>query len=57
MATTVYTAILGKEGDLYAALCAELDHSSRVTTFKMSATVMRTSRGVRATEVAIAAVA
>lgn len=29
MATTVYTAIIEKEGDLYAALCPELDVASQ----------------------------
>lgn len=32
MATTVYTAIIEKEGDLYAALCPELDVASQGAT-------------------------
>ena len=32
MATTVYTAIIEKEGDLYAALCPELDVANQGAT-------------------------
>jgi predicted RNase H-like HicB family nuclease len=32
MATTMYTAIIEKEGNLYAALCPELDVASQGTT-------------------------
>jgi hypothetical protein len=32
MATTVYTAIIEKEGNLYAALCLELDVASQGAT-------------------------
>ena len=32
MATTLYTAIIEKEGDLYAALCPELDVASQGAT-------------------------
>jgi hypothetical protein len=32
MATTVYTGIIEKEGDLYAALCPELDVASQGAT-------------------------
>ena len=32
MATTMYTAIIEKDGNLYAALCPELDVASQGTT-------------------------
>jgi predicted RNase H-like HicB family nuclease len=41
MATTVYTAIIGKEGDLYAALCPELDVASQGTTIEEATSNLR----------------
>ena len=37
MATTMYTAIIEKEGNLYAALCPELDVASQGTTVEEAA--------------------
>lgn len=34
MATSNYTAIVGKEGDLYVSLCPELDVASQGTTIE-----------------------
>jgi predicted RNase H-like HicB family nuclease len=41
MATTVYTAIIEKEGDLYAALCPELDVASQGTTVEEATSNLR----------------
>jgi predicted RNase H-like HicB family nuclease len=41
MATTVYTAIIEKEGDLYAALCPELDVASQGTTVEEATANLR----------------
>ena len=37
MATTMYAAIIEKEGNLYAALCPELDVASQGTTVEEAA--------------------
>lgn len=37
MATTMYTAIIKKEGNLYAALCPELDVARQGTTVEEAA--------------------
>src|SRR6185369_5532059 len=41
MATTVYTAIIEKEGDLYAALCPELDVASQGATVEEATSNLR----------------
>jgi predicted RNase H-like HicB family nuclease len=41
MATTVYTAIIGKEGELYAALCRELDVASQGATAEEATSNLR----------------
>jgi predicted RNase H-like HicB family nuclease len=41
MTTTVYTAIIEKEGDLYAALCPELDVASQGTTVEEATSNLR----------------
>jgi predicted RNase H-like HicB family nuclease len=41
MATTVYTAIIEKEGDLYAALCPELDVASEGATVEEATSHLR----------------
>jgi predicted RNase H-like HicB family nuclease len=41
MATTVYTAIIEKEGDLYAALCPELDVGSQGATVEEATSNLR----------------
>jgi hypothetical protein len=41
MATTAYTAIIEKEGDLYAALCPELDVASQGATVEETASNLR----------------
>jgi predicted RNase H-like HicB family nuclease len=41
MATTVYTAIIEKEGNLYAALCPELDVASQGTTVEEATSNLR----------------
>jgi predicted RNase H-like HicB family nuclease len=41
MATTVYTAIIEKERDLYAALCPELDVASQGTTVEEATANLR----------------
>jgi predicted RNase H-like HicB family nuclease len=41
MATTVYTAIIEKEGDLCAALCPELDVASQGTTVEEATSNLR----------------
>jgi len=41
MATTVYTAIIQKEGDLYAALCPELDVASQGATVEEATSNLR----------------
>jgi predicted RNase H-like HicB family nuclease len=41
MATTAYTAIIGKEGDLYAALCPELDVASQGATVEEATSNLR----------------
>ena len=41
MATTVYTAIIEKEGEVYAALCPELDVASQGTTVEEATTNLR----------------
>ena len=41
MATTVYTAILAKERDLYAALCPELDVASQGSTVEEATANLR----------------
>jgi predicted RNase H-like HicB family nuclease len=41
MATTVYTAIIEKEGDLYAALCPELDVASQGATVEKATSNLR----------------
>jgi predicted RNase H-like HicB family nuclease len=41
MATTVYTAIVEKEGDLYAALCPELDVASQGATVEEATSSLR----------------
>ena len=41
MATTVYTAIIEKEGDLYAALCPELDVASQGVTVEEATSNLR----------------
>lgn len=41
MATTVYTAIIEKEGDLYAALCPGLDVASHGATVEEATSNLR----------------
>ena len=41
MATTVYTAIIEKEGAVYAALCPELDVASQGTTVEEATANLR----------------
>jgi predicted RNase H-like HicB family nuclease len=41
MATTGYTAIIEKEGDLYAALCPELDVASQGATVEEAVSNLR----------------
>ena len=41
MATTVYTAIIEKEEDLYAALCPELDVASQGATVEEATSNLR----------------
>jgi predicted RNase H-like HicB family nuclease len=41
MATTVYTAIIEKEGELYAALCPELDVASQGATVEEATANLR----------------
>jgi predicted RNase H-like HicB family nuclease len=41
MATTVYTAIIEKEGDLYAALCPELHVASQGATVEEATSNLR----------------
>jgi predicted RNase H-like HicB family nuclease len=41
MATTVYTPIIEKEGELYAALCPELDVSSQGVTVEEATSNLR----------------
>jgi predicted RNase H-like HicB family nuclease len=41
MATTVYTAIIEKEGDVYAALCPELDVASQGTSIEEATSNLR----------------
>jgi predicted RNase H-like HicB family nuclease len=41
MGTTVYTAIIEKEGNLYAALCPELDVASQGTTVEEATSNLR----------------
>jgi predicted RNase H-like HicB family nuclease len=41
MATTAYTAIIAKEGDLYAALCPELDVASQGATVEEATSNLR----------------
>ena len=41
MATTVYTAIIEKEGHLYAALCPELDVASQGATVEEATSNLR----------------
>ena len=41
MATTVYTAIIEKEGNLYAALCPELDVASQGATVEEATSNLR----------------
>lgn len=41
MATTVYTAIIEKEGELYAALCPELDVASQGATVEEATSNLR----------------
>ena len=41
MATTVYTAIIEKEGALYAALCPELDVASQGATVEEATSNLR----------------
>ena len=41
MATTVYTAIIEREGDLYAALCPELDVASQGATIEEATANLR----------------
>ena len=41
MATTVYTAIIEKEGELYAALCPELDLASQGATVEVATSNLR----------------
>ena len=41
MATTLYTAIIEKEGDLYAALCPELDVASQGATVEEATANLR----------------
>jgi predicted RNase H-like HicB family nuclease len=41
MATTMYTAIIEKEGDLYAALCPELDVASQRATIEEATSNLR----------------
>ena len=41
MATAVYTAIIEREGSLYAALCPELDVASQGTTVEEATTNLR----------------
>lgn len=41
MATTVYTAIIEKEGDRYAALCPELDVASQGATVEEATSNLR----------------
>ena len=41
MATTVYTAIIEKAGDLYAALCPELDVASQGATVEKATSNLR----------------
>lgn len=41
MATSVYTAIIEKEGDLYAALCPELDVASQGATVEQATANLR----------------
>jgi predicted RNase H-like HicB family nuclease len=41
MATTLYTAIIGKEGGLYAALCPELDVASQGRTIEEATSNLR----------------
>jgi predicted RNase H-like HicB family nuclease len=41
MASSVYTAIIEKEGDLYAALCPELDVASRGATVEEATSNLR----------------
>ena len=41
MVTTMYTAIIEKEGDLYAALCPELDVASQGATVEEATSNLR----------------
>jgi predicted RNase H-like HicB family nuclease len=41
MATTAYTAIIDKDGDLYAALCPERDVASQGATVEEAASNLR----------------
>jgi predicted RNase H-like HicB family nuclease len=41
MVTTVYTAIIEKEGDLYGALCPELDVASQGATVEEATSNLR----------------
>ena len=41
MATTMYTAIIEKEGNLYAALCPELDVASQGATVEEATSNLR----------------
>jgi predicted RNase H-like HicB family nuclease len=41
MASSVYTAIIEKEGDLYAALCPELDVASQGATVEEATSNLR----------------
>jgi predicted RNase H-like HicB family nuclease len=41
MATTVYTAIIEKDGELYAALCPELDVASQGATVEEATSNLR----------------
>jgi predicted RNase H-like HicB family nuclease len=41
MATTVYTALIAKDGDMYAALCPELDVASQGATVEEATSNLR----------------